>query len=110
MVQSIFNRNLHYLLLSGRRGRIFVAANRWKTALWFSGKRDEKENESFQYAELITMRINAVDLLEHLKCYKDGRATHTIVENEFHPDYTWKTSGTVCAGSVDTFILAGRYS
>jgi len=41
-----------------------------------------KKNESFNYAELIDMKINALDLLDHPKSYKVDKATHVIVSKK----------------------------
>jgi hypothetical protein len=39
----------------------------------------EKKYESFNYSELIDMRINALDLLDRPKSYKVDPKAHTIV-------------------------------
>jgi len=39
----------------------------------------EKKYDSFNYSELIDMKINALDLLEHPKAYKVDMDKHTIV-------------------------------
>lgn len=38
-----------------------------------------KKSESFNYQELIDMRINALDLLDRPKSYTVDKAAHTIV-------------------------------
>ena len=39
----------------------------------------EKKNESFNYSELIDMKINALDLLDRPKSYKVDKDAHTII-------------------------------
>jgi hypothetical protein len=39
----------------------------------------EKKNESFNYQELIDMKINALDLLDRPKSYKVDRAAHKVI-------------------------------
>jgi len=41
-----------------------------------------KKNESFNYSELIDMKINALDLLDRPKSYKVDKATHLIVSQK----------------------------
>lgn len=38
-----------------------------------------KESESFNYAELVDMKINALDLLERPKFYKVDKDTHKLI-------------------------------
>jgi hypothetical protein len=45
----------------------------------FWSERGEKKNESFNYSELVDMKINALDLLERPKSYKVDLAAHKIV-------------------------------
>ena len=42
----------------------------------------EKRSESFNYAELIDMKINALDLLSHPKSYKVDTAGHVIISKK----------------------------
>jgi hypothetical protein len=42
-------------------------------------EKEEKKNESFNYSELIDMKINALDLLDHPKSYKVDAAGHKLV-------------------------------
>jgi len=42
----------------------------------------EKKYESFNYSELIDMRINALDLLDHPKSYKVDPKAHTIISGK----------------------------
>jgi hypothetical protein len=46
--------------------------------VFFEGK-DGKENESFNYEELVDMRINALDLLDRPKSYKIDKAAHKLI-------------------------------
>jgi hypothetical protein len=39
----------------------------------------EKRSESFNYMELVDMKINALDLLERPKSYKVDKDKHTLV-------------------------------
>jgi hypothetical protein len=39
----------------------------------------EKTYESFNYIELIDMKINALDLLERPKSYKVDKGAHTLI-------------------------------
>jgi hypothetical protein len=41
-----------------------------------------KKFESFNYSELIDMKINALDLLERPKSYKVDKDAHTIVSKK----------------------------
>jgi len=38
-----------------------------------------KKSESFNYAELVEMKINALDLLERPKFYKVDKDAHTLI-------------------------------
>jgi hypothetical protein len=42
----------------------------------------EKKYESFNYSELIDMKINALDLLEHPKSYKVDKDKHTVISKK----------------------------
>ncbi|MGA2121299.1 MAG: hypothetical protein ABSG49_04555 [Methanoregula sp.] len=42
----------------------------------------EKKNESFNYSELIDMKINALDLLDRPKSYKVDKDAHTIISKK----------------------------
>jgi len=39
----------------------------------------EKKSESFNYAELVDMKINALDLLERPKVYKVDKDAHKLI-------------------------------
>ncbi|MFA5222678.1 MAG: hypothetical protein WC391_10395 [Methanoregula sp.] len=45
----------------------------------FWEEKGEKKNESFNYAELVDMKINALDLLDRPKSYKLDMAARKIV-------------------------------
>jgi hypothetical protein len=45
----------------------------------FWDEKGEKKNESFNYIELVDMKINALDLLERPKSYKVDKAAHKII-------------------------------
>jgi hypothetical protein len=45
----------------------------------FWDEKDEKQYESFNYEELVDMRINALDLLDRPKSYKVDKAAHKII-------------------------------
>ncbi|WP_292424113.1 hypothetical protein [Methanoregula sp.] len=45
----------------------------------FWEEKGEKTYESFNYSELIDMKINALDLLERPKSYKIDKDAHTLV-------------------------------
>jgi hypothetical protein len=42
-------------------------------------EKEEKKYESFNYSELIDMKINALDLLERPKSYKVDAAGHKLI-------------------------------
>jgi hypothetical protein len=44
---------------------------------WMEG--DEKKFDSFNFAEIIEMKINAGDLLEHPRSYKIDKERHRLV-------------------------------
>ena len=46
--------------------------------VFFEGK-NGREDESFNYEELVDMRINALDLLDHPKSYKVDKAGHKLI-------------------------------
>ena len=48
----------------------------------FWEEKGEKKNESFNYAELVDMKINALDLLDHPKSYKVDMAAHAIISKK----------------------------
>ncbi len=48
----------------------------------FWDEKGEKKDESFNYQELIDMRINALDLLDRPKSYKVDKAAHKIVSKK----------------------------
>jgi len=45
----------------------------------FWQEKGEKKNESFNYSELIDMKINALDLLDHPNSYKVDTAAHKLI-------------------------------
>ena len=45
----------------------------------FWDEKGEKKSESFNYQELIDMKINALDLLDRPKSYKVDKAAHRLV-------------------------------
>ena len=45
----------------------------------FWSERGEKKNESFNYSELVDMKVNALDLLERPKSYKVDVAGHKLI-------------------------------
>jgi hypothetical protein len=45
----------------------------------FWDEKGEKKNESFNYAELVDMKINALDLLDRPKSYKVDKAAHRLI-------------------------------
>jgi hypothetical protein len=48
----------------------------------FWNEKGEKKDESFNYQELIDMKINALDLLDQPKSYKVDKAAHKIVSKK----------------------------
>jgi hypothetical protein len=48
----------------------------------FWDEKGEKKYESFNYSELIDMKINALDLLERPKSYKIDKDAHTLVSKK----------------------------
>jgi hypothetical protein len=48
----------------------------------FWEEKGEKKNESFNYAELVDMKINALDLLDRPKSYKVDMAAHAIISKK----------------------------
>jgi len=48
----------------------------------FWEEKGEKKNESFNYAELVDMKINALDLLDRPKSYKVDKAAHRIISKK----------------------------
>ncbi|MFA4876762.1 MAG: hypothetical protein WC586_05070 [Methanoregula sp.] len=45
----------------------------------FWEEKGEKKNESFNYSELIDMKINALDLLDQPKSYKVDKDAHKLI-------------------------------
>jgi hypothetical protein len=45
----------------------------------FWNEKGEKKEESFNYEELVDMKINALDLLERPKSYKVDKAAHKLI-------------------------------
>ncbi|MDD1682412.1 MAG: hypothetical protein LUO98_01140 [Methanoregula sp.] len=45
----------------------------------FWDEKGEKKNESFNYQELIDMKINALDLLDRPKSYKVDKDAHKLI-------------------------------
>jgi hypothetical protein len=45
----------------------------------FWDEKGEKKNESFNYQELIDMKINALDLLDRPKSYKIDKDAHKLI-------------------------------
>jgi hypothetical protein len=45
----------------------------------FWNEKGEKMDESFNYGELVDMKINALDLLERPTSYKIDKAAHMII-------------------------------
>ena len=48
----------------------------------FWDEKGEKDSESFNYSELIDMKINALDLLDRPKSYKVDKAAQLIVSQK----------------------------
>ena len=48
----------------------------------FWEEKGEKKNESFNYMELIDMKINALDLLDHPKSYKADKDAHKLMSKK----------------------------
>ena len=48
----------------------------------FWEEKGEKKNESFNYSELIDMKINALDLLDRPKSYKVDKEAHLVVSQK----------------------------
>lgn len=48
----------------------------------FWEEKGEKKNESFNYSELIDMKINALDLLDHPKSYKVDMDAHKLMSKK----------------------------
>jgi hypothetical protein len=48
----------------------------------FWEEKGEKKDESFNYAELVDMKINALDLLDRPKSYKVDKAAHLIISQK----------------------------
>jgi hypothetical protein len=48
----------------------------------FFEEKGEKKYESFNYQELVDMKINALDVLDRPKSYKVDKAAHTITANK----------------------------
>lgn len=48
----------------------------------FWDEKGEKKYESFNYSELVDMKINALDLLERPKSYKVDPKAHTLVSGK----------------------------
>jgi hypothetical protein len=48
----------------------------------FWDEKGEKKNESFNYSELIDMKINALDLLDRPKSYKVDKAAPLVVSQK----------------------------
>jgi len=45
----------------------------------FWDEKGGKKNESFNYQELVDMKINALDLLDHPKSYKVDKDAHKLI-------------------------------
>lgn len=45
----------------------------------FWNEKGEKKDESFNYEELVDMKINALDLLDRPKSYKVDKAAHKLI-------------------------------
>jgi hypothetical protein len=45
----------------------------------FFEENGDRKYESFNYEELVDMKINALDLLEHPKGYKVDKAAHKLI-------------------------------
>ena len=48
----------------------------------FWEEKDEQKSESFNYSELIDMKINALDLLDRPKSYKVDTAARLIISQK----------------------------
>jgi hypothetical protein len=48
----------------------------------FWDEKGEKKYESFNYSELIDMKINALDLLDHPKSYKVDKSAHVVISKK----------------------------
>ena len=45
----------------------------------FWNEKGEKKDESFNYQELVDMKINALDLIDRPKSYKVDKAVHRLI-------------------------------
>jgi hypothetical protein len=73
-------RNLHYPPLPSDCMHDIVSSKKMENGIVvFWDEKGEKKYESFNYQELIDMKINALDLLDRPKSYKVDKAAHRLI-------------------------------
>ncbi len=73
-------RNVHYLALQSDCMHDIISSKKMENGIVvFWEEKGEKKYESFNYQELIDMKINALDLLDKPKSYKVDKAAHKLI-------------------------------
>ena len=73
-------RKIHHLPIPSKSMQDIVTSKKMENGIVvFWTEKDVKKNESFNYSELIDMKINALDLLERPKSYKVDTAAHKLI-------------------------------
>jgi hypothetical protein len=73
-------RNVHYLALPSHCMHDITSSKKMENGIVvFWDEKGEKKNESFNYSELIDMKINALDLLDRPKSYKVDKEAHKLI-------------------------------
>ena len=72
--------NIHYVPLPWHSMHDIISSKKMENGIVvFWEEKGEKKYESFNYQELIDMKINASDLLNQPKLYKVDKSAHAIV-------------------------------
>jgi hypothetical protein len=73
-------RNLHYPASPSDCMQDIISSKKMENGIVvFWDEKGEKKNESFNYSELIDMKINALDLLDRPKSYKVDKEAHKLI-------------------------------
>jgi hypothetical protein len=78
---SFFQQKLSYALVTEQKSmKDIVGSKKMENGIVvFFMEKNEKKYESFNYAELVEMKINALDLLERPKSYKVDVTGHKLI-------------------------------
>ena len=83
LTHSINCNNIHYILFPFEYFARYSKQQKMENGIVvFWEEKSEKKYESFNYSELVDMKINVLDLLERPKSYKIDKDAHTLISKK----------------------------